>query len=218
MTNRLPPRNFSGTVKLTSLPAGTILHRVQYARYPLTEFKLVPSHRYYGGGRFDSTDDDHYGFMYAGTTVEVAIAESLLRDYPPDEETGIICVPLARLKGRVAGSVQLNANLEVVDLVDLDGLRSVAQSTWLTVSDPRDYAQTRHWGHWIRKLSPKSHGFIWRSRREPAGMSLVLFDSALPPTGGGVLAPTPDAPVMLDREEGRVWLRKVLARYNATVS
>nr|WP_246803760.1 RES family NAD+ phosphorylase [Cellulomonas hominis] len=199
------------------MAAGTELHRIGQYRYGATAFNPGPSHRYYGGGRFDSTDDDRYGFMYAGLTMDVAVAERLLRDQVPGP-SGAIALPQAALDGLHAYTVTLALELQLVDMTGRPGLSSVAQSPWLTTAEPRDYAQTRHWAHWIRTQCPVAAGYIWVSRREPAGRVVVLFDDRTPNPASALLTPDPSSFIRLDDESGRAWLRSVLARQNATVS
>ncbi len=63
----------------------------------------------------------------------------------------------------------------IVDLRTSPALAQVSQDTWLTMTDPRDYAQTRHWGHWIRTHTPTAAGYVWYSRREAVTEAFVLF-------------------------------------------
>lgn len=56
-----------------------MLFRVHKVTFGPEELNATPAHRYYGGGRFDATDDDLYPYLYAGETIGVAIAETLLR-------------------------------------------------------------------------------------------------------------------------------------------
>src|SRR6202012_2942818 len=110
----------------------------------------------------------------------------------------------------------VQADLPVLQLVTGIELGQVSQDPWLTTCDPRDYAQTRHWGHVIRAWAPAAAGFAWRSRREPELYSYVLFGDRC---HSGALAecsdpglPTGDA-VDFDTPQGIRWLRGQLAAY-----
>ncbi len=130
--------------------------------------------------------------MYAGLTMDVAVAERLLRDQVPPGPSGAIALPQAALDGLHAYTVTLALELQLVDMTGgrPGGLSSVAQSPpWLTTAEPRDYAQTRHWAHWIRTQCPVAAGYIWVSRREPAGRVVVLFDDRTPNPASALLTP-----------------------------
>ncbi|QUC00621.1 RES family NAD+ phosphorylase [Cellulosimicrobium cellulans] len=200
-----------------TLPTGTVLHRIAPYAYPADGFNPRASHRYYAGGRFESTEDDRYHYCYAATTLPAAIAERLLRDLDPDE-TGTVVLPRTSLDGLHACTAYTTRTLNLVDLMGLEGLSAVAQTAWLTTADPRDYAQTRHWAHWIRSQAPGADGFIWVSRREQAEHCVILFEDPKP-TSPPKLAPgDPSTFTRLDDDKGREWLRCHLAPFHATVA
>lgn len=220
MANVKPPVSYGQTPALTTLRAGTVLFRIHQKRFPADAFNPVPCHRYYGGGRFDATDDDPYAYMYAGSTVDVAVAETLLRDLSPDD-TGIRQLPRPKVAGRRISAIEVTADLELVSLRSGTDLGAVAQDTWLTMCDPRDYAQSRHWAHWIRSHAKSAAGYVWLSRREPGAAAYVLFGDRFSPS---VITPTvhPDIPVGdeadFDTPRGRRALRNRLTRYNVGLS
>lgn len=220
MANVKPPLAYRGTPARTVLPAGTVLYRVHQKRFPAHSFNPVPSHRYYGGGRFDATDDDRYPYLYAGQSVDVAVAETLLRDLPPDD-TGIRQLPQARIVGRRISAICTTADLDLVSLRTGADLGAVAQDTWLTWCDPRDYAQSRHWAHWIRHHAPTAAGYVWLSRREPGLHAYVLFGDRIL---ASALATCTDPHVPhgdeadFDTSRGRRGLRNRLNQYNVALS
>jgi RES domain len=170
-----------------------VLFRVHQARYKAADFNPVPTHRYYGGGRFDSTDDDRYPYLYAGESVAVAVAETLLRDLAVNP-IGMLLLPLAKVRGRRISAITTTTDLALVSLRSAFDLGAVAQDTWLTTCDPRDYAQSRHWAHWIRAQAPSAAGYVWLSRREPTQDAYVLFGDRCPPGTLQPLAAHPDVP------------------------
>lgn len=210
----------AGAPVVTGLPPGTVLFRVHQKAFAADSFNPVPSHRYYSGGRFDATADDAYPFLYAGESVDVAVAGTLLRDLPPDD-TGIRQLPRARFAGRRISAVSITTTLPLVSLCSGTDLGAVAQDTWLTTCDPRDYAQSRHWAHWIRGHAGAAAGYVWLSRREPGTLAYVLFGDRMPP--GSVRAVTdPRVPLGdeadFDTVRGRRALRNRLLRYNVGLS
>jgi hypothetical protein len=220
MANALPPAAYGGTPARTVLPAGTVLFRVHQTAFPPASFNSSPSHRYYGGGRFDATGDDRYPYLYAGESVGVAIAETLLRDLPFDD-TGIRQLPLAKISGRRISAVRMVADLDVVSLRSAADLGAVAQDPWLTTCAPSDYAQSRHWAHWIRSHAPAAAGYVWMSRREPTQQAFVLFgDRGAADAITAVTDPRvpPGDEAEFDTPMGRLALRRRLTAYGVALS
>jgi RES domain len=220
MANVRPPAAYAGTPALTVLPSETVLFRVHQAAYPPASFNPTPSHRYYGGGRFDATDDDRYSYLYAGESVDVAIAETLLRDLPLDA-AGVRLLPSAKVRGRRISAVRTKADMEIVSLRSGTDLGAVAQDPWLTTCDPRDYAQSRHWAHWIRAQAPAAAGCVWLSRREPGRQAFVLFgDRGAAHAMEAVTDPRvpPGDEADFDSVRGRRALRRRLGAYGVTIT
>lgn len=218
-----PPSGAAIYPTLQTIYAGTILYRIHSKSFPADSFNPVPSHKFFGGGRFDSTSDDRYAYLYVGDSVEVAIAETLLRDYPFDPSGAKRILPRAKYKGRRISAVRVTNDLELVSFTSGVALAAVRQSTLLTTCGPESYAQTRHWGHWIRSHSSSAQGYVWHSRFEPGKTSIVLFgDRHL---GRPMVAPYPAAPGMPHGDEGdfdtyvgRLKLNELLRKHHTAVS
>lgn len=219
MSNRLPPRGYAGSPRLIPVPAGTVLYRVHQKAFPADGFNPVPSHRYYGGGRFDATADDVYPYIYVGQTVEVAVAETFLRDIIYDD-FGHYVLPKKTYEGRRISAVKTTVDLELVGMRTRPQLSSIAQSPWITNCDPRDYAQTRHWGHWVRSKAPMAAGYVWNSRQEPSLSAYVLFGDRF---AGKMIEQVFDpyvptgAAADFDSDEGLDALSSILAPYEVSV-
>jgi hypothetical protein len=138
-----------------------------------------------------------------------------------DPLDGIRLLPSAAIRGRMISAVETTTDVELVELCTAPGLGSVAQDTWLTYCDPRDYPQSRHWAHRIRTWAPAASGFCWLSKREPGQHCVVLFDDRCP---AGMLRPASmsDIPTGteadFDTNRGRAWLRSRLASYNVAIA
>ncbi len=221
MSNSKPPTILVTTPELVQIPAGTVLFRVHQTQFAADAFNPVASHRYYGGGRFDSTADDSYSYVYAGEQVATAVAETLLRDLPV-MDAGTRVLPRVRVRGRRISAIATTTKITLVDMRSAVGLAAVAQDPWLVWTDPSDYAQTRHWGHWIRSQVPTAQGYVWPSRREPPTMAFVLFGDRLPLGAITVAQEHPDVPAGpsadFDTPPGLRALRKMLAPYNVTIA
>ncbi|MEU9714248.1 RES family NAD+ phosphorylase [Streptomyces sp. NPDC047976] len=216
MPNYRPPAEPAGSPAKVTLAAGTPLYRVHSARRPGDAFNPVPAHCLYGGGRFDSTSCDRYGYLYAGLTPQAAVSESVLHSLPFDPSGAARLVPRVAVTGRRLSALRLTESLDVVALVTGQDLAAVHQDSWLVQAEARDYPYTRDWAHWIRRhTDPWAQGFLWSSKREPGERALVLFADRCPPA---VLAPTGEDPVDFTTEPGRRWLDQVLLPYHARLA
>ena len=219
MANIQPPPAYAGTPAMTRLPASTTLYRVHPAGYPAHAFNPVPAHRYYGGGRFDATDDDQYPYLYAGESLEAAIAE-MLRDLPCDA-AGTRHLPLSAITGRRISTVITTSDLNLVSLRTAADLGAVGQDAWLTSCEPSCYPQSRFWAHWIRAHAPTAAGLVWMSPREPTQQAFVLFGDRTPAaaiiTSANPLLP-PGFDADLDTRSGRRAISRFLATYNVVLS
>jgi RES domain len=218
MARVVPPIAPATEPMLCPLRAGTVLFRIHRVAYPATAFSPVHSHRYFDGGRFDSTDDDDYSYLYAGDSIPGTISEALLRDYPVGM-TGAITLPRTKYEGRRISAVRTSVDIDIVDLTGLYELRHASQDTWLVHSDPRDYPQTRHWGHWLRARCPDAAGFVWMSKRDPIRRSYVLFEDRCPID---VIVSDPSqlpAAAVRDFDDllGRDYLRNMLQQFVADI-
>lgn len=211
-----PPRN----PVVETLSSGSALFRVHSRRFDASSFNPTLSHRYFGGGRFDATSDDEYSYMYLGSSVSVALAETLLRDLPL-EESDVRRLPRAAYKERRLSAVSIEEDIQILQLRSSQELGSVAQDTWLTQAVPLHYAQTRHWCHWIRSNAPTVGGLAWISRRDPVGAAYVLFGDRVPI---GAIAPIdhPEAPrdstTDFATPEGRARLKSLVADHGVSVT
>src|SRR6185437_8267175 len=220
MANLRPPPCYSGTPRLTTLPAETVLFRVHRTEHPAHEFNPRPSHRYYGGGRFDSTADDCYPYLYAGESIDTAIAESFMRDLPFDD-FGVLQIPRGLINGRRISAVQTRLDLTLLSLRSAADLAAVSQDPWLVSCGPPNYPQSRHWGHWIRSQAPAAGGYVWMSHREPTKQAYLLFVHRIPAAATETItnyALLPEVEAEFDNPSGRRALRRRLSAYNVVVS
>lgn len=201
---------------MTELVAGTVLSVVHKAAYEATSFNPNSASVLFGGGRFDPTSEQPYGYLYAGESDEAAVAEALLRDVPADDR-GCRFLPRKHWAGRQLSRVQVTSPVPLISIRSGGDLGAVGQDTWLTTCDSRDYPQTRAWAHWLRDACADAAGIVWLSKREPAAEVLVLFEDRSP-DGLLVDAPGPLAgPCPFDADEGFDWLRAALAAYRVSI-
>jgi hypothetical protein len=192
---------------------------VHEVSWPVTAFNPTLADRHWGGGRFDATEDDRYGYLYAGADDRVALSEALLRDLPPVDH-GARLIPRKQLQDRRVGWLLTGRDLALVSLRSGEDLGAVGQDTWLTQAPARDYGLTRRWAHAIRDWAPWAAGFVWYSRREPDALAYVFFEDRCPSdafeevTAG---TPVPITDSRLDVGMGHVYVRAVLRRYGVAV-
>lgn len=161
------------------LPAGTHLWRVHSSRYAAGEFKpFLPHDR--STGRFNSTPEDPYPYLYAAVDAETALAETLLRSLSPDPENGLRLVPWAWVRGKSLNGVRTGCALHLVSLCSGAALAAVCQDNDLLEGEGAErYARTRSWARELRAQVPEAMGMIWGSKRNPSRRALVLFGDRL---------------------------------------
>ena len=217
-----PPVDTEAELLHRTIPSGSLLWRVtrrEYARRaslfntraaPVTsastQDEIATPY-----GRFDASDEDTYGFCYAALDDLTAIAETLLRDVAFTEE--VRPIPLKDVRGRCLAVYETLEPLTLVTLTTSAELARARQDPWLIQAEPGDYARTRPWGHWLRRCS-QAHGFLWPSKRNPGGQSLVLFaDRGV----GSRLSLIPVFTRDLDGGGGLEWLNRRLEDLNTFV-
>ncbi|QGV82445.1 RES domain-containing protein [Streptomyces ficellus] len=206
----------SGAPGKVTLPRGTPLFRVHSAHRDAAAFNPVPAHCLYGGGRFDGTGCDPYGYLYAGLTAGAALCETLLRSLPFDPAGGPRLLPRAGVVRRRLSPLRLGTDLDVVSLVSGRDLAAVHQDGWLVHTEAHDYAYTRDWAHWIRRQTgPWAQGLIWSSKREPGDRTVVLFGDRCPP---GAVEAVPEDAVDFGTPDGEAWLDSVLQPYQVRLA
>lgn len=219
MPNVKPPDRPPEVPAVVDLPAGSRLSRVHDGKFEASQFNPTLADPHWGGGRFDATEADGYGYLYVGSDDECAVCEALLRDLPLDA-TGARFLPRAATAGRVLSRLVLSADVPLVSLYDGKELARLGQGdNWLTSSPSSEYSYTRRWGHAIRKWAPDAAGFVWPSRRDPSKRAYVLFEdrftaSLAEDTGG---SPSAVGGLPLDSSEGEKYLLEILARYHVTL-
>lgn len=220
MPNVAPPDAYDGEPASWILPAGTSLSRVHNVTWGPCDFNPTLADRHWGGGRFDATVEDQYGYLYAGSDDFVAVSEALLRDLPVDDH-GARFLPRKLLVGRRLGWLRSRVDLDLVSLRSGRDLGAVGQDTWLTQAPSSEYCFTRRWGHAIRSWAPWAAGFVWYSRREPDGLAYVFFEDRCPPDpfeGQVAGTPLPVADSNLDAGVGHIYVRELLERYRVTLA
>ncbi|MBI5478184.1 MAG: RES family NAD+ phosphorylase [Deltaproteobacteria bacterium] len=203
-----PPGACPGTPVCETLGMGTSVIRIHLNAYAANEFNPTPATSPVKGGRFDHTSPGE-AFLYAGETLETAVAEALLRDLPPQPAPRVI--PFAQVQGRSVSRLRTRRNLELLSLHGR-GLSQLGQDSWLTSCDACDYPITRRWATAIRRWAPGAAGFVWRSRRLQDELAYVFYSTRVGPKGFEVKATR-----RADQGAGLDEIRQILAAHLAVL-
>lgn len=200
-----PPATVSVALSTETLrPDSDDLVRLHWRGNPALGFSIAKR-----GNRFDPLAKpwETTQVLYAGTTLEVAIAETILRWH------GQVGAPVelsneAQLRDRQVARFRPSRALTVINATGL-GLNPIQRAVDQTVAlpehapawtgrpapladdifqcPPTEYATTQTWGAWFRSQCPDADGLQWVSRQFNRGRCLVLFDDrceqALEPVG-----------------------------------
>lgn len=125
--------------------------------------------------RFDDANPDpeaRYGTCYFGTSLAVAVAETVLHDLKPRH--GCFQVDVASIESRHV----LRFEGETLILADLTGaaLKRIGGHAGLTGT--ASYATTKRWSAAIHDHPDKVDGFLYMSRHKNDEKAVVLFDRA----------------------------------------
>jgi hypothetical protein len=214
MPRKDPPRLFDGRPRSMLLPAGRLLWRVHNSLRKVQRFSPVLAGPGSGGGRFDATEDDKYGYWYAAYQQTTSLAEVLLRSLPFDE-TGYRLLSRDALRERRVSAAETTCELRLISLLSTQDLAAVGQEDdWLVQCEPGEFTETRRWAHWLRRLDDQAAGLIWQSRRDRPHEAVVLFEDRC---GPAPLEPSRLPHVDLDTEGGITWLEAMLRPYRVLV-
>ncbi|MGW4232457.1 RES family NAD+ phosphorylase [Streptomyces sp. NPDC004980] len=234
---RLPEKTHR-TPEATVYRPGTRIFRVHQRKYSATEFNPTLCDPHFGGSRFDATENDPYAYLYAAPRVQTALAETVLRDLPFDDEGNPRVLPYKALEGRCVTELELVTEVRLLSLMDEPARVAVRQDAWLVHAEAPEYPFTRRWGHWIRSQAEWAQGMAWPSKRDGPYPAIVLFadrlgqpwstpDPCAPHEEGRpepaqqqpveVLRRLPKPSIDLDDEAGRHWLEQTMSRYDVHV-
>jgi hypothetical protein len=163
--------------KLFRLAAKTLLHRVHLDVYSPKAGRVVFNPSDKGNARFSPIRDSARAVIpviYAGTTGDCALMESVFHDVPLDM-TGVM-YDKTKLDHQVHTQIETTEELALIDLTAV-GLRWFKlQNTDLIDTTAADYPVTREWGKALYDNNPGVQGLYWTSRLDNRAQSMVLFE------------------------------------------
>ena len=176
MPRKYPDRSQKYEPLTSDLKSGLKLWRIHSRIYDANAFNpTIPIAK--SGGRFDTIEGD-YSYIYAGSDVNAAVAETLIRDRRLNSPYNRILKK--RIRGKNLSKIQLKTDLTVVKLHG-NGPAAVGQEDdWITSCGSGDYPITREWASAIREWSPLGCGIIYRPRHDNDRFAYVFFNDRCP--------------------------------------
>ena len=136
-----------------------------------------------GNARFSPlrvSDGEVVPTMYAGTTLAVALMETVLHDLP-SPSAGFILTLNPAVETRRVAQLKLSGNVRLADFTAL-GLRKLGLRRQDVIDcDKRAYPSTRKLAEWVYAKRPDLQGIWWTSRQDDRAQALALFEPRLPP-------------------------------------
>jgi hypothetical protein len=155
--------------------AGQILHRVHRSVYRPDQFNPASI----GSARFSpliAADDSAIPTLYAGTTIDCALIETVFHDIPYDEGLKTLS-KAAYLAGMVRSSLRLPGNLRLIDLSSIALRKLGITRSKLIDTDGSQYEHSRNWALTLYEQNEDAQGLIWAPRQDDQARALVLFES-----------------------------------------
>ena len=153
---------------------GKILHRVHNRGYGFAQFNP-------GKGRptrfapFDDVSGNPIPSLYATSTLQAAIHETIFHDIRADTEKKYKAIPIEEVHNQMHSEFRTKRTLNLV------GLRNPLLNNWgieqtqLIGSDPELYHKTALWAAAIYNNFPQAEGLIWTSRQCDPDDAILFF-------------------------------------------
>lgn len=176
-----PPASAHADLLTVPLAPDTALYRIFRGPEP-ARFSRTRS-----ANRFDPLPDPWQDtqVLYAGSTPEVAISETVLRWHDGFVAGAPLILDRAKIQGRCLIQLRPRSALSVIDLTGF-ALARIAPFTapaapdQLFLANRAHYAATQAWGAWLRSQQPHAAGFRWISRQHNTSICYVFFDDVVP--------------------------------------
>jgi len=157
-----------------------------HAFTPAVVWRVYPSA--YGPGAYNPTTNGDARFsplvrsdgsvvptMYAGTDLEVALMEVVLREVAVGCAGEQFMLPNRKKEWRRATQLEITAPLQLADLSTVTLRAWGLLRTDAIDCDASEYEHTRRLGLWIYENAPAAQGIAWTSRQLDRGQAMVFF-------------------------------------------
>jgi hypothetical protein len=131
-----------------------------------------------GDARFspliDATRNEVIPTLYAGTTLDCALMETVFHDVP--YQAGLKTVSKAkRIEGALCTAISLTDDLCLVDLSSMALHKLGIAASDLTQTEAAYCPASREWALALYEQNPTAQGLIWTSRRDDHAQAVLLF-------------------------------------------
>jgi hypothetical protein len=118
--------------------------------------------------------------LYAGTTLDCALMESVFHDVP--YRPGLKTVSKSKyVEGAICSTLSLTGDLQLVDLSSVSLHKLGVAPADLTQTEAAYYAASREWALALYGQNSTAQGFIWTSRRDDDAKAILLFGNRVEP-------------------------------------
>lgn len=174
-----PPVGQSATLHFHTLTPDETLYRI-YRGVDPAQFRTSSARN-----RFDPLPApwENTKVLYAGSSREVAISESVLRWHDRVDATAKVILARSQIAGRQLIGFRWDQPLRLLDFTGF-GMKPLAelitdgQAEDIFLSDVSHYDRTRQWAAWFRSAYPDAAGLRWMSRQHNSSYCYVLFGDA----------------------------------------
>jgi hypothetical protein len=169
-----PPKHLNAT--LIDWGGGREFHRVHDIAYGGTDFNTSLK----GNARFSPILDDEdviISTMYAGTTLDCALMETIFHDLP--FKAGFKPVSKNKIVGKVHSVLVPTGDLRLIDLGTIALHKMGVKRTQLIDTTKAHYPATRRWAQALYKEFPDVQGLRWTSRQDDQAFAVMLFGPRL---------------------------------------
>ena len=174
---------------------GQTLHRVHSSLYKPDQFN--PSTK--GDARFSPLShgsDTVIPTLYAGTTLDCALMETVFHDVPFHAGFKILS-KASHVDGQVSSAIRSPRPLRLIDLTSIALKKLGIRRGDLIDTEAFEYPITRQWAARLYADHSDAEGLLWTSRQDDRAQAVVLFEPRL---GGFSFVPVsgPESLLMAD--------------------
>ncbi len=174
-----PSAGQSATLHFHALALDETLYRVYRGADP-AQFRVTSDNN-----RFDPLPPPWTATkaLYAGSSREVAISETVLRWHDRVGDAAKIILARSQIAGRQLIGLRWDHPVRLLDFTGF-GMKPLAElisdgrADDIFLCDASQYGSTQHWAAWLRSTYPDAAGFRWMSRQHNSSYCYVFFDDA----------------------------------------
>jgi hypothetical protein len=116
--------------------------------------------------------------IYAGTTLDCALMETVFHDVPFVSGTKIWS-KVRRVNGKVCSRFTLSRDLSLIDFTAIPLRKLGISRKELIECDASQYPETRAWALALHDQHTTAEGLVWTSRQADPALALVLFEDRI---------------------------------------